>query len=114
MNNDKKIVTQLPLTKLWTDKEDISSQRGKYLTGQNIQEILRKYQVEFVIADVGQKLKWITFDGSFEFWKNELKPNLANDINNIQLDNFPDNYAYVASEWTGKSQAAIILVEKYH
>ena len=114
MDIDKKIVIQLPLTKLWTDKEYLFVKRDKYLSEENIRETLKKHPVEFVIADVGHKLKWISVDGSFDFWKTELKPHLVNDRDNIQLDNFPDNYAYVASEWIGEIETPIILLEKYH
>lgn len=114
MYNNKKIVTQIPLTNLWTDNEDIYAERKNYLSVEKIQEILKKYPVEFVVADVGQKLEWISYDKSFDFWKTELKPHLANDINKIDIDSYPDNYAYVASEWTSEIQKPIILLEKYH
>lgn len=114
MENEKKIVTQIPLTNLWTDAENVIAKREKYLTASDIQEFLKKYPVEFVVADVGQKLNWISYDKSFDFWKKELKPHLANNINKIDLACFPGNYAYVASEWTGEIQTPIILLEKYH
>ena len=114
MENEKKIVTQIPLTSIWTDAENVIAKREKYLTASDIQEFLKKYSVEFVVADVGQKLKWISYDKSFDFWKTEIKPYLANNINKIDLACFPDNYAYVASEWTGEIQTPIILLEKYH
>jgi hypothetical protein len=114
MDNDKKIVTQIPMTNLWKDNENIFAKREKYLTAEDIQEKLKKYPVEFVVANVGEKLKWISYDKSFDFWKAELKPHLAGNINNINLNSFLDNYAYVASEWSGKNEAPIILFEKYH
>ena len=114
MDNNKKIVTQFPLTNLWTDNEDIYAEREKHLTADNIQETLKNYPVEFVVADVGQKLKWISYDKSLDFWKSEVKQHLANDITNIKLDNFPGNYAYIASEWIGEIQTPIILLEKHH
>ncbi|WP_113652195.1 hypothetical protein [Pedobacter namyangjuensis] len=114
MDNTKKIVTQFPLIQLWTDNESVFAKREKYLTVDNVQETLKKYPVEFVIADVGKKLEWISYDKSFDFWKTELKAHLADDINDIKLDKFLDNYAYVASEWTGEIETPIILLEKYH
>lgn len=114
MENSNRIVTQFPLTNLWTDIKDISARREKFLTADNIQDMLKEYPIEFVVANVGEKLKWISYEKSFDFWKTELKPHLANDINSINLDNFPDNYAYIASEWTGEIQTLIVLLEKYH
>ena len=114
MDNDKKIVTQIPMTNLWTDNENVFAKRERYLTADDIQKTLKKYPVEFVVANIGDKLKWISYDKSFDFWKAEIKPHLVDDINNINLDNYLDNYAYVASEWTGEIETPIILLEKYH
>lgn len=114
MDNNKKIVTQIPMTNLWTDLETVFAKRERYITADDIQETLRNYPVEFVVATIGEKLKWISYDKSFDFWKTELKSHLADDINNINLDNYLDNYAYVASEWSGEIEMPIILFEKYH
>ncbi len=114
MDNDKKIVTQIPMTNLWTDNENVFVKRERYLTADDIQKTLKKYPVEFVVANLGEKLKWISYDKSFDFWKSEIKPHLADDINNIKLDSFTDNYAYIASVWTGEIETPIILLEKYH
>ncbi len=114
MNNNQKIVTRIPLKNLWTDIEDIYAYREKYLTVDNIRATLKSYPVEFVVAEVGQKLNWISYGRSIDFWKREVKQHLANDIDNINLDKFPDNYAYIASEWTREIQTPIVLLEKYH
>lgn len=114
MDNDKKIVIQLPLTNLWTDNEIIFVQRKRYLTVDDIQKTLKKYPVEFVVAIIGEKLKWINYNKSFDFWKAEIKPHLVDDIKNINLESYHDNYVYVASEWTGEIETPIILLEKYH
>jgi hypothetical protein len=114
MDNDKKIVTQMPMTNLWTVNENVLAKRERYLTADDIQKTLKKYPVEFVVANIGEKLKWISYDKSFDFWNTEIKPHLVDDINNINLDSYLDNYAYVASAWTGEIETPIILLEKYH
>ncbi|MDX2048586.1 MAG: hypothetical protein SFU87_17500 [Chitinophagaceae bacterium] len=114
MKNEGKIVTQIPLTNLWTDKEDIYAQRKRYLTDENIHALLKKTPIEFVIADLGMKLEWISGKKSFDFWKSKVKSHIANDIDKIDPDKFPDNYAYVASEWLSEIGTPIILLEKYH
>ena len=91
-----------------------TKKRGEYLTTENIRELLKEHLIMFVIADIGLKLTWISSDKSFDFWKTEVKPHLAEEINHINLDNFPDNYAYVASEWSEETKGSIILLEKYH
>ncbi len=86
----------------------------RYMTGESIRDLLKKFPVQFVIADVGYKLHWISLDRSFDFWKHELKSHLANGFEYLQLDQFPDNYAYIASEWLGDFKSPIILLEKHH
>ncbi len=114
MDNNLRIVTQIPLKNLWKEKENILAERKEYLTFENIKELLKKCKVQFVVADLGHKLVWIKYDKSFEFWKNDLKVHLANDINHIDLEYFPENYAYIASRWTSEIINPIILLEKYH
>jgi len=114
MNNTEKIVTKIPLDNLWNDNEEIYASREKYLTEEGIKEIFKKSPVEFVIANVGDKLKWISYEKSFAFFKSKLKNRIANDINNIHLEDYEGNYVYVASEWSGEIEAPIILLEKMH
>jgi len=114
MNHHEKLVIQLPLTTLWTEAADIDAKRGQYVTEATIQEMLQNHPVIFALADIGQKLHWINQEKSFEYWKTEVKPHLAPDLNHIDLDCFPNNYAYIASEWVGAHETPIILLEKYH
>lgn len=93
MSPSKRIVTQLPLTTLWTDKEDLNVVREKYLDKEAIREMLKQTLVEFVIADVGSKLKWITTDKCYEFWKAEVQEHVTDNPHKFYLDNLRENYA---------------------
>lgn len=104
----------MPMPNLWRDNENVFAKRERYLTAFDIKRMLRNDPIEFVVASIGEKLKWISYDKSFDFWKTEIKPHLVDDINNINLDSYLDNYAYVASEWVGEIGTQIILIEKYH
>ncbi len=114
MNFSDKIVTTIPLENIWTDQNEIQANRTSYLTSDEIKSLLKKSFVQFIVADIGHKLKWIDKDQGFNFWRTEVERHLANDINHIVLNNFVDNYAYVASEWTGEHGTSIILLEKFH
>jgi hypothetical protein len=115
MDNNLKIVTQIPLTNLWNEYENHTAKRNRYLTANDILEIFKKYKsVKFVIADVGKKLDWKRDDNIFDFWKTNVKPHLSEDICNFHFDDFNDNYKYIASEWIGEVDTPIILLEKYH
>ena len=74
----------------------------------------RSGPVQFVIADVGQALRWIPESECFHFWKNEVNPHLAADAK-THLDDYAGEYFYRASEWKSrKSEAPIVVLEIYH
>jgi hypothetical protein len=107
-----KVVTTTPLTELWTDEGLIDAKRGRQLTSTEIKEILT--ESVFVVADVGQRLNWIKQEEVFDFWKTDLQKRLWNKDGKIDLDKFPDGYAYLATEWVGNTDRKIILLEKFH
>lgn len=109
-----KIVTHIPMMSLWRDNRDIAAKRERYLTADNLRDILSIHPIEFVVADVGNVLVWMSYDQCFDFWKNEIKAHLADELTHIYLDNFPENYAYVASMWIDGTEPPIVLLEKYH
>ena len=76
--------------------------------------MLRTGQVQFVVANVGDKLRWIDASECYNFWKEELETHFAENITRFYPDEFPGEYAYLASEWRGEIQMPIILLEKYH
>ena len=103
----------MPLDDIWTSEKELTSKRIGYLTKDAIKELLKNGQVQFIVANCGEKLDWISRSQCFNFWKTEGQKNLATD-DYINFDMFPDNYAYSASEWTHDDSIPIILLEKYH
>ncbi len=114
MKLSDKVVTKIPLETIWTNEHEIPAKRRLYLARNDIRQLLKQSKLQFIIADVGHKLNWIEINKCFNFWKSEVEKHLATDINKIYLDNFRDNYAYIASEWIGEIQAPIVLLEKVH
>jgi hypothetical protein len=114
MDNSNRIVTKIPLSEIWKCDQDIVSNRKHYLNEEEINKILKISKVDFILADVGLHLHWVGTELCFDIWNNEIKNHLANYNEHIILENFPDNYAYLASEWTSKSHIPIILLEKIH
>lgn len=110
----EKIVTQLPLTNLWTDEKELQALRVRYVDKESITELMKQTSILFVLADVGNKLQWINPEKCFQFWKEEVQDHLANNLNKIHLDDFPGRCAYIASEWTSENKQPIILLEKAH
>jgi hypothetical protein len=110
-----KIVTGIPLIGLWDEEGEVIASRERYLSPDQVKELLRLYPVEFIVADVGLPLKRIAVHKCYEFWKSEAQRRLVvNPEGCFDLDAFPGHYAYVASEWSGKIQTPIILLEMYH
>jgi hypothetical protein len=107
-----KVVTTTPLTELWTDEGLMDVKRGRRLTTSDIKEILT--ESVFVVADVGERLHWIKQEEVFDFWKTDLQEHLWDHDDKTDLDKFPDGYAYLATEWAGKTDRKIILLEKFH
>lgn len=114
MEHSKKIVTSIPIDKFWTYEEDVDVSGERYLTKREIQEILNSYPVEFVVVDIGKEIQWISVDKYYEFRESKAKKNIAEDYSNIETDKFPNEFAFVASEWNGNIQTPLILLEKYH
>jgi hypothetical protein len=49
----------------------------------------------------------------FEFWK-VIRPQVADTGRPIHIERFPNQTAYIASEWRGRSGECLILLEMNH
>ena len=110
----EKIVTTIPLGSIWTDEEQIEGSRERYLTAMDLTEMLRIHPVEFIVADVGAPLRRIPVDKCYEFWKSEVKRHLLSPHGKVDRSKLPDEYGYLASEWSGRVEVPIVLLEKIH
>lgn len=115
MDPAKRIVVRLPLEALWTREGPLTAQKRRALSVGEIVGLLRASPVRFVVADLGQRLRWVAEADGFTFWKSEAKRRIVDPVSDgFHLDDFPDHYAYVASEWTADLGPPIILLEKHH
>jgi hypothetical protein len=110
----EKIVTTIPLESIWTDEEQIEAWRERYLNATDLTEMLKIHPVEFIVADMGAPLKRIPVDKCYEFWKSEIKRHLLSPHGKIDLSKSPDEYGYLASEWSGQIAVPVVLLEKIH
>ena len=113
MRPDQRIVTKLPLTELWNETGALPGERIRHLDENLIRGLMGIGQVQFIVADCGAKLNWIPMQERFEFWKT-VRPQIADPMKPIQLDQFPNETAYAASEWRGRTGEYLILLEKHH
>jgi len=109
-----KTVNSLPLENLWDEAGSIAVEKRGFLNPADLQLLLQQGPVQFVLADVGQKLQWLDVEQCFVFWKNEVKIHLAGSTDRINLAGYPDGYAYLASEWRSQNDSVVVLLEKIH
>jgi len=112
MDIERRIVTKMPLTELWTNEEVLDHKRARDLSADAITAILPN--ITFVVANIGETLKWVREIDKFMFWKQEAKPHLAETGSNIRLEDFPGEYFYRASEWSNGMDERIVLLETTH
>ena len=110
----ERIVATIPLEFIWTDEGQVEASRKRYLTPTDLTEMLKVHPVEYIVADIGAPLKRIPVDKCYEFWKSEVKGHLLNPHGKVDGSKLPDEYGYFASEWSGNSEVAIVLLEKIH
>jgi len=110
---DERIVTKLPLAELWDESGTLRGERIRPLDQELIRELVRTALVQFIVANCGAKLNWIPQKGRFEFWK-MVRPQIADPMKPIRLDQFPNETAYTASEWRGRTGECLILLEMHH
>jgi hypothetical protein len=110
-----RIVTRLPLERLWDDVGHIAAQRERFLSKSVLRDMLRQHPVEFYMADLGQPLRRVDVARCYEFWKSEAADHVVDDPESgFHLDSFSGHYALVASEWSGDVETPIVLLEKFH
>jgi hypothetical protein len=110
----KRIVTQIPVQRLWTNDGELPAARGRRLGREAIRVLLHDRPVRFVVANVGDPLRWIPVADRFVFWKSEATVHVTG-AERIDLDSFPRGLAYVASEWTAPGDdVPIVLLEARH
>jgi hypothetical protein len=112
-----RVVTQLPLRELWTDRGAFAAARDRTLAPDEVKSLLQAGPLRFVVADVGKPLHWIPEEERFVFWKADARDHIVeNPRHPIDIYAYREGYAYVASEWAAPELGAspIIVLERYH
>lgn len=112
MNFNKKRVTRMPMEKLWHKNGYFKHTRKCYLTPDDVCSKISKGGVTFFIASIGSLPELLTVKSDDSYWLNTIKPHLA-DPEGFYLDDFPNSFAFVSSEWTTED-STIILLEMHH
>jgi len=113
MKPGQRIVTKLPLTELWDETGALPGERIRHLDENLIRGLMGTGQVQFIVANCGAKLNWIPMQERFEFWK-AIRPQVTDALRPISLEQLPNQTAYTASEWRGRTGECLILLETHH
>lgn len=114
MDPTLRLITKLPLEELWRDDGFSTTIRLRPLAAGEISNMLRAGRVQFVVADLASKPWWVELQDCYDFGKNEVKPHLAEE-SRIVLEDFPDEYCYLASQWKSREgEPPIVVLEKLH
>lgn len=117
LNPAERIVTQMPLERLWDDQRELTYVRGSGVGSERIRELLRTGRVRFVVAYCGEKLRWIQQEDLHRYWKTVVQPHLVEPTESELgrcLEDFPDEFCFIATEWGDADQVPVILLEMQH
>ena len=103
-------ITRLPLEELWNDEGTVEGTRGPYLRAEQIRELVRNGPVQFVQAALGELLRWVPLEERFDFWKTDLRPRVVETPARFYLDDYPDGFCYLVSDWHVPSHPHPVLV----
>ncbi len=110
-----RLVIRIPLDELWDDSGPLIAERVRCLSKLDLRELVRLGAVTFYVAEGGGPLRRVEPAECFDFWKSEIEPHLVDPPEKrIYLDDYPDGYAYVASEWKTNDGTSVVLLEMYH
>ena len=114
MKLEQRIVTTIPLEQLWTEVETLPHERQEYLNEQDVQDLLQTGNVPIVIASCGLKLTWITPQEALAKFKREIKGHIVTNPDSIVLQDYEDEWCYLASLWNNTLEERVLLLETYH
>lgn len=113
----QRVVTRMPVRELWDESGSLPLRRSRDLSASDIRQLMRYGLARLCVADVGLPLRWPEPSTYFSFLKNDVLPRLVNpaDANSgFHLETYPQEYAFVASEWIGEIDGVVVLLEKHH
>ena len=109
-------VIRIPLSEVWDEQgKVVAIEREAHVSEDDIRDLLRAGPVQFVVANVGDRLEWVPDSQTYTFWKAEVRPHLADpSVQSYALEDFPEDYFYLATRWRRKESKPLILLEIHH
>ena len=113
MHPSQRIVTHAPITEPWDAEGPVAALRIRDLDSDDIRIMIRSAPIRFVLANVGQALKWLPTDDCYAFWQGELKSHLY-DERRLYMEDYPAGYFYRTSEWRLTGGGSVVVLDQYH
>jgi hypothetical protein len=115
-----RVVTQIPLSELWTIRGPFAATRVRSVGPSDLavdlhsRPILRK--TRFVVADVGRPLEWLDPIGIVAFLRDHIPGRIVDpSAPGFRLNDFPGQFCFVVSEWAEQdSDSPIYVFERHH
>jgi hypothetical protein len=114
MQPSQRIITRTPLHELWDDRGVVPAQWLRDVGAAEIRDLLTSGPIRWAVADVGKRPTWIPEPDCFAYWKDEVRPRLADREQLARLEDFPGGYCYTASEWRDADGRPIIVLYRHH
>ena len=114
MKLEQRIVTKIPLEELWTDSAILSHKRQKYLTERQAFDLILASKTPIAIASCGLRLSWIQPNDTLNAFKQQIRGRIVNDPDRIVLEEYEEEWCYLASEWVNAEGGKILLLETFH
>lgn len=103
-----RIVTRLPLARLWDENAFLPHARGRALYEDDAAELVREGLARVAVADLGEALRWLPPGQVRVFWTHEVAPRLIPPHTPL----LPDaEYGYTATMWTAEEGRPVLLLE---
>jgi hypothetical protein len=114
MKLEQRIVTTIPLEQIWTETEILPHERQEFLNEQQVYDLLQNGNVPIMLASCGLKPTWISPQEALARFKREIKDHIVNNPDKIVLEDYEDEWCYLASIWTDTHEEKVLLLETYH
>jgi hypothetical protein len=113
----ERVVTRIPLDGVWDKTGPLPLTRGRVLGQSEIAALIRQGPVSLVVANCGDPLQWVSVPDFGRFWNEEVRPRLVEPDaaeDGFSLEDYPDAYCYLASDWGERDSTPVVVLETYH
>jgi hypothetical protein len=119
MDYRQRVVLQIPLQELWTERGPLQAVRQRRLSQPDLAVAFGSGPMlapaRLVVADVGLPLRWLDTAEVIPFWRKQAQGRIVDPATNgFRLEDFPGEFCFIASEWREPNSVAPIYLFEHH